>query len=229
MKKFDNIEGFPGYFISKSGKCYSRKNGVWRRLTGNTVKQKGKAYTVKQYFLFYPKGSGFSKRGKFGRASRLVAQAWVPNPNPKEYDTVCHKDNNPMNNHYTNLYWGTQSMNIQRAVRENRFPQCRRYGKDNPMYGRKPWNTGKQLSKEIRDKISKANKGRKLSDQAKANISKGILSKGPSKITHRKLRRIFRLRSKGLPQMYISKRTHLHQTMVSKILNKQCKFQKSNY
>lgn len=229
MKKFDNIEGFPGYFISKSGKCYSRKNGVWRRLTGNTVKHKGKAYTVKQYFLFYPKDSGFSKRGKFGRASRLVALAWVPNPNPKEYDTVCHKDNNPMNNHYTNLYWGTQSMNIQQAVREDRFPQCKRYGKDNPMYGRKPWNTGKPLPKWVRDKISNSNKGKKVSDEIKAKISKGILLRGPLKITPRKLRRIFRLRSKGLSQVYISKRTHLHQTMVSKILNKQCKFQRSQY
>ena len=229
MKKFDNIEGFPGYFISKSGKCYSRKNGVWRRLTGNIVKHKGKAYITLPYFLFYPKDSGFSKRGKFNRASRLVALAWVPNPNPKEYTIVCHKDNNPMNNHYSNLYWGTQSMNIKQAVQDNRFPQCKRFGKDNPMYGRKPWNTGKPLPKLVRDKISNSNKGKKRSDEIKAKISKGMLLRGPLKITHRKLRRIFRLRSKGLSQVYISKRTHLHQTMISKILNKQCKFQTSNY
>lgn len=38
-----------------------------------------------------------------------MALAWVPNPDNK--NCVCHKDNNPCNNHYKNLYWGTVSEN----------------------------------------------------------------------------------------------------------------------
>lgn len=33
---------------------------------------------------------------------------------------VCHKDNNPTNNKPENLYWGTQSHNMQQMVRDGR-------------------------------------------------------------------------------------------------------------
>ena len=52
------------------------------------------------------------------KVHRLVALAWIPNP--KDYDIVCHKDNNPKNNDVSNLYWGTQSMNMQQMVADNR-------------------------------------------------------------------------------------------------------------
>lgn len=47
-----------------------------------------------------------------------MALAWIPNP--KKYNIVCHKDNNPKNNDISNLYWGTQSMNMQQMVADNR-------------------------------------------------------------------------------------------------------------
>lgn len=31
-----------------------------------------------------------------------------------------HLDNNPLNNHYKNLKWGTQKMNIQQSIRDKR-------------------------------------------------------------------------------------------------------------
>ena len=31
-----------------------------------------------------------------------------------------HLDNNPLNNHYTNLKWGTQKMNMQQAISDKR-------------------------------------------------------------------------------------------------------------
>ena len=49
---------------------------------------------------------------------RLVALAWIPNPH--NYPIVCHIDNNVQNNHKDNLYWGTQSMNMQQMVRDGR-------------------------------------------------------------------------------------------------------------
>lgn len=40
----------------------------------------------------------------------MVALAYIPNPENKP--CVCHKDNNPLNNHVDNLYWGTQAENM---------------------------------------------------------------------------------------------------------------------
>ena len=42
---------------------------------------------------------------------RLVAEAFVENPNPEEYTIVNHIDHNKWNNHYTNLEWCNHSMN----------------------------------------------------------------------------------------------------------------------
>lgn len=42
---------------------------------------------------------------------RLVACAWVPNPN--DLRVVVHLDGDPKNNHATNLRWGTQRQNMQ--------------------------------------------------------------------------------------------------------------------
>lgn len=52
------------------------------------------------------------------KVHRLIALAFIPNPN--NYPIVCHKDNNPTNNKPENLYWGTQSHNMQQMVRDGR-------------------------------------------------------------------------------------------------------------
>lgn len=207
----DNIKGWHGYHMTSDGRLFSRKSGSWVERKPNIIKGRPQ-YTVRDH-------------GKIRvlKVSRTVALIYVHNPKPGLYDTVCHIDNNPMNNNYDNLYWGTQSMNIQQAVRENRFHQCKKFGKDNPMYGKKPWNTGKRWSKEVRQKISKANKGRKLSNEARENISKGLMSKPMRYITDRKVRRVKHLRSLGWSQVRISNRVKLHQTTVSKILLNQIK------
>lgn len=47
--------------------------------------------------------------GKDYRLNRLVAQAFIPNPEGKPI--VHHKDHNKLNNHYTNLEWATYQEN----------------------------------------------------------------------------------------------------------------------
>lgn len=55
-------------------------------------------------------GSGNAKMKK---VHRLVAEAFLPNPEHKR--CVCHKDNNPANCHVSNLYWGTDQENQDQA------------------------------------------------------------------------------------------------------------------
>lgn len=93
MKK-DNIPGLEGYYISRLGTLWSRyhKSGKLTHSEWHKVKpnhnQKG--------YLFV------QKKGKCWYLHRLVALAWIPNPN--NYLIVCHKDNVVTHNWYKNLY-----------------------------------------------------------------------------------------------------------------------------
>lgn len=109
MKK-DNIPGLEGYYISRLGTLWSRyhKSGKLTHSEWHKVKpnhnQKG--------YLFV------QKKGKCWYLHRLVALAWIPNPN--NYPIVCHKDNVVTHNWYKNLYWGTQKDNMQQCIRDGR-------------------------------------------------------------------------------------------------------------
>ena len=51
--------------------------------------------------------------------SRLVASAFIENPDNKPY--VLHKDDNPTNNHFSNLFWGTAKENTLDALNKGRL------------------------------------------------------------------------------------------------------------
>ena len=53
--------------------------------------------------------------GKRIKVHRLVAFAFVDNPNPDLYDVVDHIDGNKRNNTSTNLRWVTRQINVQAA------------------------------------------------------------------------------------------------------------------
>ena len=55
---------------------------------------------------------------KFVNIHRIVAEAFVPNPLEKE--EVNHKDENPSNNHASNLEWVTHKENINYGTRTER-------------------------------------------------------------------------------------------------------------
>lgn len=48
----------------------------------------------------------------------MVAEAYVPNPDPEHNTIVLHIDSNKENKHYTNLKWGTISENTKQAFDE---------------------------------------------------------------------------------------------------------------
>lgn len=108
-KLISNIVGWPDYYISKRSRLYRyyHKRKVWMLLKGTL--NRGRIYHILRD----------GNKHKRIQASRLIALAWVPNPESKPH--VCHKDNNPCNNVYTNLYYGTQKENIQQCIRDNRF------------------------------------------------------------------------------------------------------------
>ncbi|EGT5447335.1 HNH endonuclease [Clostridioides difficile] len=52
---------------------------------------------------------------RYKRVCRLVAQYYVDNLNPREFDIVNHIDGNKLNDNYTNLEWCNISINTQHA------------------------------------------------------------------------------------------------------------------
>jgi len=112
----DNILNFPGYHVTKDGKVYSRKNNrhgysdKYHILKTKYAKHEGRPYVT----LRNPR-LGLKRLIKI---HRLVALAYLPNPENKP--CVCHKDNNPLNNHVDNLYWGTQLENLAQMRSDKR-------------------------------------------------------------------------------------------------------------
>lgn len=100
----DNIPGYPGYYITESGRLFS--------------KHRYNKWIEKKTYLHR---NGYLKvslnRDKLS-IHRLVAMVYLDKPKGK--NIVCHKDNDKLNNHKDNLYWGTQKENLEQMVRENR-------------------------------------------------------------------------------------------------------------
>ena len=113
--KYDNIPGYPGYFISKNGKVYSRWVPRKSTLGEKWVKRKIRVNNKGRLQVKLRSSTGIKK---FEKLNRLEAMVYIPNPGNKPF--VCHIDNNPLNNYYKNLYWGTQSENMVQAARDGR-------------------------------------------------------------------------------------------------------------
>lgn len=102
------IEGYNGnYKINESGIVINKNGHVMRTAVSNA----GYLRTA----LEIPNGNGNRKNESI---HRLVAQTFIPNPD--DLPIVLHKDNDPLNNHVSNLKWGTQSENIKQAFDDGR-------------------------------------------------------------------------------------------------------------
>lgn len=88
------------YYISKCGMVYSSKR---KRVL--VCQKRGNYKCFQLSDGVYKKNEGSRRRF----IHRIIAEYFVPNPECKPY--VNHIDNNPLNNHYTNLEWVTNKEN----------------------------------------------------------------------------------------------------------------------
>ena len=108
------IKGFEGqYAITSCGKVWSHKR-----------KKFMKPYDNGQGYLFVDLAIGNSKVKKF-RVHRLVAEAYIPNPDGKKQ--INHKDENKHNNSVNNLEWATAKENINYGTGNERRIKNRLY------------------------------------------------------------------------------------------------------
>ena len=110
-----NIMKLPEYKVSNSGKI-------------NTIGKHGYILSPRATHQGHLQVSVQNELGKrsFQYVHRLVAMAFLKSR--RGCTIVCHKDNNPSNNNVTNLFWGTQYININMIIgkkpvlhRRNRF------------------------------------------------------------------------------------------------------------
>ncbi len=108
-----NILDFENYHVTQSGK-------IFNLVTGLVLKQQ----TLSNGYLRV----GLHSHGKQKKKSvhRLVAEAYIPNPN--NLPCVMHLDDNPRNNHSSNLRWATHQENIKDRDSKGRQAKGERSG-----------------------------------------------------------------------------------------------------
>lgn len=112
-----NIKGYPNYHVTETGLIFNIK-------TGSCLKP---VKHVDGYLLvsLYDNNKQTSCR-----IHRLVAEAYLPNPN--NLPIVMHLDDDRTNNNISNLRWGTQQENLADRDSKNRQAKgkrCYLYGK----------------------------------------------------------------------------------------------------
>lgn len=113
-EEWNLIKDYPSYLISNMGR-------VKNLITGNILKGTKNAYGYIVHRLYTYDENGKSTGFKNVLTHRLVAQYFVPNPNPEKYDVVNHIDENKSNPIHTNLEWTDAKGNSNHGTRNKRI------------------------------------------------------------------------------------------------------------
>lgn len=109
-----DIEGYEGYYqVSNLGRVKGIKiinQYKKERLLSQYLNNKGRGY----YKVWLYK----DKKRKMHYVHRLVAKAFLPNPN--NYPDINHKDENSRNNQVDNLEWCNESYNLSYGTVQSR-------------------------------------------------------------------------------------------------------------
>ena len=156
------VPSYEDYLVFKEGFILSKKNGKFRILRPSKT-------GYKRHYCFV----NLCKNGTISHfyVHRLVADAFIPNPDPTTKTQINHIDGNADNNHYSNLEWVTPKENTQHAFRLGLSPS----GSDCP-WAKLPEAVVHNVCKMLED-------GRPLREIRQTN---GIGPKILWKIRHRK-------------------------------------------
>lgn len=102
MEVWKQVKDFPQYEVSNEGRVRTVSTG---RIKKQPIHWKGYPMVTLRKPV---------QVCKTFRTHRLVAEAFIPNP--EKYPQVNHKDGDKTNNHVDNLEWCNNSMNQQHSV-----------------------------------------------------------------------------------------------------------------
>lgn len=120
VEEWKDVVGYEGmYQVSNTGKVRSVdrvskcKNGMIRTIKGRELYFTTSKLDERKHLPRYSVQLWKNNQAKLFPVHRLVATAFIPNPEGKP--TVNHKDGNPLNNNVDNLEWTTYSENQKHA------------------------------------------------------------------------------------------------------------------
>ena len=117
-EKWELIPNSKGYCVSNFGNIKRLRHKVWnvnnnswniipeRYIVGSCNNSKG----YERVTIFYKNGGKITES-----VHRLVAKAFIVNPNIYKFNQVNHLDGNKLNNHWKNLQWCTNQMNMDHS------------------------------------------------------------------------------------------------------------------
>lgn len=108
------------YKISSFGRVMSLNRNHWRGFKETTKKNLILKHTAHKFGYLYVCCTS-SGVGRSLSIHRMVALAFIKNPNPSEYTEVDHIDFNPQNNNANNLQWVSPKMNVRRTREAGRY------------------------------------------------------------------------------------------------------------
>ena len=131
-----DIEGYEGFYqVSNLGRVRSLERTIKRKSTyGGLYHIKGQILKLKQDKGYLRIGLRKNNILKYYSIHRLVAEAFIPNPN--KLPCINHKDENKQNNYVNNLEWCTYQYNNNYGTRLDRVSQNNYFSKTILQYSK---------------------------------------------------------------------------------------------